>query len=227
MATKLALTDGVTIAHHPAIKSAIAQVQQAYLNRLHTTIKAPVDGYIAQRSVQVGEQIAPSSKLLVVVPLHHVWIDANFKENQLKHMRIGQPVDITTDLYGDNVHYHGHVESLGIGTGSAFALLPAQNATGNWIKIVQRLPVRIRLDTKNLVQHPLRIGLSSYVTVHLTDTQGALLSQNLRTKARFSTDIYDNQREATHQLIAKILTVNGIDAEQALTSLRDNKHHAK
>lgn len=223
--SKLAMTEGVPIAKHPAIKSAIAQLQQAYLNQLYTSIKAPVDGYIAQRQAQVGEQVAPSTKLMVVVPLHQVWIDANFKENQLRDMRLGQSVDVTTDLYGDDVHYSGHIESLGIGTGSAFALLPAQNATGNWIKIVQRLPVRIALDSQNLDKYPLRIGLSSYVSVHLTDNSGPLLSEQPLSKPRFSTDIYNNQLESAHHLIAKILTTNGIDAEQALTAVTDTNHY--
>ncbi|CAG9297695.1 efflux RND transporter periplasmic adaptor subunit [Celerinatantimonas diazotrophica] len=222
---KLALTEGVPIEKHPAIKSAITKLQQAYLNQLYTSIKAPVDGYIAQRQAQVGEQVTPATKLMVIVPLHQVWIDANFKENQLRDMRIGQSVDITTDLYGDDVHYSGHVESLGIGTGSAFALLPAQNATGNWIKIVQRLPVRIALNSKNLDKYPLRIGLSSYVTVHLTKNSGPLLSKQPLTKPRFSTNIYNNQLESANHLIAKILTANGINAEKALKAVKETNHH--
>ncbi|MFM2484494.1 efflux RND transporter periplasmic adaptor subunit [Celerinatantimonas yamalensis] len=224
--SKIALIDGVTVEHHPAIRSAIAKLQSAYLNHLHTTIKAPIDGYVAKRSVQVGEQVSPTDNLLVIVPLHQVWINANFKESQLKEMRIGQPVDITTDLYGDNVHYQGHVASLGIGTGSAFALLPAQNASGNWIKIVQRLPVRIAIDSnQSLANYPLRIGLSCYITVHLVDNHGPRLSVQHTDKPRFSTDIYDHPLNMAHKLVAKILSANGLDPKQTFNSNMDLSSH--
>lgn len=225
--TKLALTDGVSVANHPAIKSAIATLQHAYLDHLYTTIQSPVSGYIAKRSVQVGEQVSTASALLVVVPLNQVWVNANFKESQLGDMRIGQRVDLTSDLYGDDVHYQGHIASLGIGTGSAFALLPAQNATGNWIKIVQRLPVRIALERNNLTQHPLRIGLSMNVTVHLRDKQGSLLNTAQITKPRFTTDIYDHQLQMAHKLATKILIANGIDAKQAAMTVNDEARHDK
>ncbi len=135
----------------------------AYLAANRTSLLAPVTGYVAQRSVQVGEQIAPGKPLLSIVPLSDVWVDANFKETELEHVRIGQPVTLTADLYGKAVTYQGRVEGLASGTGSAFSLLPPQNASGNWIKIVQRLPVRIQLDSKELEAHPLRIGLSMNV----------------------------------------------------------------
>src|SRR6202012_5720218 len=131
---------------------------------------APVDGVIAQRTVQVGQQVAAGTPLMAVVPLSNVWIDANFKEVQLKDMRIGQPVTVKADVYGGSVIYHGHIEGLGAGSGSAFALLPPQNATGNWIKIVQRVPVRVALDPRELHDHPLRIGLSVDVSVDVSDT---------------------------------------------------------
>jgi membrane fusion protein (multidrug efflux system) len=208
---KLALTEGVSIANHPAIKSAIAQLQNAYLNLQYAQIKAPESGYIAKRAVQVGQQLSAGTALMVVVPLQQVWIDANFKESQMAAMRIGQPVDIVADLYGDDVHFQGHIASLGIGTGSAFALLPEQNATGNWIKIVRRLPVRVVFDNpQQLQQHPLRIGLSTQVTVHLKDEKGPLLAQTPVTKPRFSTDIYDDQLQQAHKLVEQILQDNGI-----------------
>ncbi|MCL1075439.1 efflux RND transporter periplasmic adaptor subunit [Shewanella dokdonensis] len=216
---KLALTEGVTIANHPAIKSAIAQLQNAYLNLQYTQIKAPESGYIAKRAVQVGQQLTVGNALLVVVPLQQVWIDANFKESQMADMRIGQPVDIVADLYGDDVHFNGHIASLGLGTGSAFALLPEQNATGNWIKIVRRLPVRVVLDdVQQLKQHPLRIGLSTLVTVHLKDENGPLLAQTPVTKPRFSTDIYDDQLQHAHKLVNQILQENGINLDVAVTA---------
>ncbi|ODC04085.1 hemolysin D [Terasakiispira papahanaumokuakeensis] len=221
---KRALTDHVDIAQHPAIKEAIAQLQNAYLNNQYTQIKAPVSGYVAKRSVQLGQQVSTGSDLMVVVPLHQVWIDANFKESQLTQMRIGQPVDITTDLYGDDVHFEGHISSLGIGTGSAFALLPPQNATGNWIKIVQRLPVRIELNTDKLEKYPLRIGLSSTVTVHMAQ-EGLLLPEQATTTARLTTDIYQNQLQDAHALVAHILSANGIDADKALAMSAAEAEH--
>lgn len=221
---KLALTDNVEIAQHPAIKEAIAQLQNAYLNNQYTQIKAPVSGYVAKRSVQLGQQVSTGSDLMVVVPLHQVWIDANFKESQLTQMRIGQPVDITTDLYGEDVHFKGHISSLGIGTGSAFALLPPQNATGNWIKIVQRLPVRIELNTEKLKQYPLRIGLSSTVTVHMAE-EGLLLPEQATNSPRLTTDIYQNQLQDAHTLVSRILTANGIDADKALAMAAAEAEH--
>lgn len=221
---KRALTDHVDIAQHPAIKEAIAQLQNAYLNNQYTQIKAPVSGYVAKRSVQLGQQVSTGSDLMVVVPLHQVWIDANFKESQLTQMRIGQPVDITTDLYGDDVHFEGHISSLGIGTGSAFALLPPQNATGNWIKIVQRLPVRIELNTDKLEKYPLRIGLSSTVTVHMAQ-EGLLLPKQATTSPRLTTDIYQNQLQDAHALVARILSANGIDADKALAMAAAEAEH--
>jgi membrane fusion protein (multidrug efflux system) len=135
-------------------------------------IVAPVDGLVAQRTVQVGQRVNAGAPLMAVVPLSNVWVDANFKEVQLARMRIGQPVRITTDMYGGKVAYHGHVAGLGAGSGSAFALLPAQNASGNWIKIVQRVPVRIALDPAALRDNPLRIGLSVSVTIDVRDQSG-------------------------------------------------------
>ncbi len=213
--TNQALVDDTVIASHPDVKSAAAQLRQAFLNNARSTLVAPVSGYVARRSVQVGSRIQPGTALMAVVPLHEVWIDANFKETQLREMRIGQPVTVEADLYGDDVTYQGHVESLGVGTGSAFSLLPAQNASGNWIKIVQRLPVRIRLDDETLDKHPLRIGLSTTVTVDLHDQSGAQLTNQMPKEARFSTAVYDAPLGQADVLIERIIHDNGPQSTNA------------
>ena len=163
---------GVDVAHNPDVLAAEAQLRAAAIALAHMKIVAPVDGVIAQRTVQVGQRVNAGAPLMAVVPLSNVWVDANFKEGQLSRMRIGQPVKVTTDIYGGKVTYHGHVAGLGAGSGSAFALLPAQNASGNWIKIVQRVPVRIALDPAELQNNPLRVGLSVSATVNVTDQSG-------------------------------------------------------
>ncbi|VEA44654.1 multidrug resistance secretion protein [Salmonella enterica subsp. enterica] len=149
----------------PAVQQAATEVRNAWLALERTRIVSPMTGYVSRRAVQPGAQISPTTPLMAVVPATDLWVDANFKETQLANMRIGQPVTVITDIYGDDVKYTGKVVGLDMGTGSAFSLLPAQNATGNWIKVVQRLPVRVELDARQLEQHPLRIGLSTLVTV--------------------------------------------------------------
>jgi len=176
----IAQIDGTTIADHPQVLAAAAAVRNAALALHRTLLTSPVSGMIAKRSVQVGQRVAAGTPLLAVVPLDDVWIDANFKEVQLERMRTGQPVTVQTDLYGHHVTYHGHVVGIAAGSGSAFALLPAQNASGNWIKIVQRLPVRILLDPAELKAHPLRVGLSAAVRVNLHDTSGPLMTAAVR-----------------------------------------------
>jgi membrane fusion protein (multidrug efflux system) len=176
----IAQIDGTTIADHPQVLAAAAAVRNAALALHRTLLTSPVSGMIAKRSVQVGQRVAAGTPLLAVVPLDDVWIDANFKEVQLERMRTGQPVTVHTDVYGRHVSYHGHVVGIAAGSGSAFALLPAQNASGNWIKIVQRLPVRILLDPAELKAHPLRVGLSAAVRVDLHDTSGPLMSTAVR-----------------------------------------------
>jgi membrane fusion protein (multidrug efflux system) len=176
----IAQIDGTTIADHPQVLAAAAAVRNAALALHRTLLTSPVSGMIAKRSVQVGQRVAAGTPLLAVVPLDDVWIDANFKEGQLERMRTGQPVTVHTDVYGSHVSYHGHVVGIAAGSGSAFALLPAQNASGNWIKIVQRLPVRILLDPAELKAHPLRVGLSAAVRVDLHDTSGPLMSTAVR-----------------------------------------------
>jgi membrane fusion protein, multidrug efflux system len=176
----IAQIDGTTIADHPQVMAAEAVVRNAALAVHRTELVSPVTGVIAKRSVQVGERVAAGTPLLAVVPLDDVWVDANFKEGQLERMRAGQPVTVRTDLYGRQVTYHGHLVGIAAGSGNAFALLPSQNASGNWIKIVQRIPVRILLNPKELREHPLRVGLSTTVRVDLHDVSGPLMSTAVR-----------------------------------------------
>ena len=204
----VSLVDNTVLKTHPAIKSAVANLRQVYLNNLRADIVAPISGYVAKRAVQLGSQVQPGTQMMVIVPLHQVWVDANFKESQMRNMRIGQAVILTSDLYGKEVEYKGEIESLGIGTGSAFSLLPAQNASGNWIKIVQRLPVKIRLQKDNLAQYPLRIGLSMLAKVDIEDRNGALLSESPQQEARFDTDVYQNTLQEVDHLVTKILHEN-------------------
>jgi membrane fusion protein (multidrug efflux system) len=166
---------GVAPAQHPNVLAAKADYLSAWLAARRNAIVAPVTGYVAKRSVQVGSRIAPGAPLLSIVPLNQLWIDANFKESELRDIRVGQPATIEADIYGSKVQYHGKVAGLSAGTGSAFSLLPAQNATGNWIKVVQRVPVRIALDPKELEAHPLRVGLSATVDIDVENKSGSAL----------------------------------------------------
>lgn len=166
---------GVDVSHHPDVLAAKADYQSAWLAARRNTIVAPVSGYIAKRAVQVGARATPGTALLAIVPLDQLWVDANFKESELRNIRVGQPATVEADMYGSKVEFHGKVVGLSAGTGSAFSLLPAQNAGGNWIKVVQRLPVRIALDAAELRAHPLRIGLSTTVKVDISKTDGPVL----------------------------------------------------
>ncbi|VVO58360.1 efflux RND transporter periplasmic adaptor subunit [Pseudomonas silesiensis] len=206
--TTSALVDDTVVSSHPDVMSAAAQLRQAYLNNARSTLIAPVTGYVAKRTVQLGQRVQPGTALMAVIPLDQLWIDANFKETQLRDMRIGQPVDIEADLYGSGVKYSGTIDSLGAGTGSAFALLPAQNATGNWIKIVQRVPVRIHINAEELASHPLRVGLSTQVNVNLHDQSGPVLAQQPPQKASFSTSVYDRQLAEADTMIARLIHDN-------------------
>ncbi|NER63773.1 HlyD family efflux transporter periplasmic adaptor subunit [Pseudomonas sp. MAFF212427] len=206
--TTTALVDDTVVSSHPEVMAAAADLRQAYLNNARTTLVAPVTGYVAKRTVQLGQRLQPGTATMAVIPLDQLWIDANFKETQLRNMRIGQPVDIVADLYGSEVKFSGSIDSLGAGTGSAFALLPAQNATGNWIKIVQRVPVRIHINPEQLAQHPLRIGLSTQVDVDLHDQSGPVLAQQPPQKASFATQVYDRQLVEADTLIARLIHDN-------------------
>ena len=176
LAANQTLTDRTTVDQHPSVMRAAARVREAYLALKRAELRAPIDGFVARRNVQLGQRVGAGAPLLSVIALDKLWVEANFKEVQLRNIRIDQPVKLTADLYGKKVEYDGRVAGLGVGTGSAFALLPAQNATGNWIKVVQRVPVRIALDAQELGEHPLRIGLSMEAEVDVHDTSGKLLA---------------------------------------------------
>jgi len=208
LATNQALTQGTSVADHPDVRQAAAELRNAWLAQSRTVLPAPVGGVIARRSAQVGQRVAPGAALMTVVPLDQVWVDANFKEGQLRKMRIGQPVKMVADLYGSAVTYHGTVAGLDAGTGSAFALLPAQNATGNWIKVVQRVPVRITLDPEDLKQHPLRVGLSMDVEVDVGKDDGAPLTQVARKEPVWSTRAFEPAHHEVDAMIAKIIAAN-------------------
>ncbi|WP_238377266.1 HlyD family efflux transporter periplasmic adaptor subunit [Vogesella sp. EB] len=191
----------------PAVARAAAALRESYLALARTEIRAPVAGQIARRSAQPGARIQPGTPLLAVAALDSAWVDANFKEGQLRELRIGQPVELHADLYGDDVTYHGTVAGLAAGTGSVFSLLPAQNATGNWIKVVQRVPVRIALQPQELQQHPLRLGLSMSVSVDTSQQDGPLLTAARRNPA-LSTSVFERQLAQADQAVAKIIAAN-------------------
>ncbi|WP_413975042.1 biotin/lipoyl-binding protein [Stenotrophomonas acidaminiphila] len=203
-----ALVDDTVVATQPDVKAAAAQLRQAWLNNARAGIVAPVAGYVARRSVQVGQRVQPGTALMAVVPAEQMWVDANFKETQLRHMRLGQEVELRSDLYGGDVKYKGRITSLGLGTGSAFSLLPAQNASGNWIKIVQRVPVRIAIDARQLAEHPLRIGLSMKAEVSLRDQKGEVLPATPAKGNVFDTDVYARQLHDADAAIARIIHDN-------------------
>lgn len=206
-----AQVDGVTIRDVPAVVQARASFRNAWVNNGRDAIVSPIDGYAARRQVQVGQRVQAGQDLLTIVPLADLWVDANFKETQLEHIRIGQPVKITTDIYSD-MTYHGKVVGLNAGTGSAFSLLPAENATGNWIKVVQRLPVRIALNPDDLRKHPLRIGLSTDVNVDIHDRDGSVLSTATREKPLASTDVYQREVRDADMQAERIIQANVIAA---------------
>ncbi len=203
-----ARTDGTGIEDHPDVRAAAAKVRNAYLNYSRTILPAPVAGFIAKRNVQLGQRVSPGVSLMAIVPLDEVWVDANFKEPQLAAMRAGQPVTLTADLYGRAVVYHGTVAGFGAGTGSVFSLLPAQNATGNWIKIIQRIPVRIALDPRELAANPLQIGLSMRAEVDTHDRSGPRLPQLARSDAGYATGVFDANDVAADQRVHSIILAN-------------------
>ncbi len=210
LASNQVLTDRTSVAKHPNVLRAAGQVEAAYLALARTTLPAPITGYVAKRSVQVGQRVAAGMPLLSVVPLNALWVDANFKEVQIARMRIGQPVTLKSDLYGSDVEFHGRVAGLAAGTGSAFALLPSQNASGNWIKIVQRVPVRITLDPKELEAHPLRLGVSMQVNADIAQSGGNSLTTNqpARSAAAYQTAVFDNAGRDAAVLIDRIIAEN-------------------
>jgi membrane fusion protein (multidrug efflux system) len=202
-------TSGVTVDQHPNVVRAAARVREAYLALRRTELVAPIDGYVAKRSVQLGQRVAAGTPLMSLIALERVWIEANFKESQLQRLRIGQPVTLQADVYGKKVDYHGSIEGLGAGTGAAFALLPAQNATGNWIKVVQRVPVRISLDARELVEHPLRVGLSMEAKVDISKTDGRMLSDGSAAPASAQTSVYARDDSAADAQVRRVIAANG------------------
>ncbi|HEU5295844.1 MAG TPA: HlyD family efflux transporter periplasmic adaptor subunit [Burkholderiaceae bacterium] len=208
-ASNRALTEGTNVEKHPNVERAAAAVREAFLAVQRNELPAPVAGQVARRTVQVGQRITPGTPLMSVIPLDQVWVEANFKEVQLRDMRIGQRVLLKADLYGNRVEYDGRVVGVGAGTGAAFALLPAQNATGNWIKVVQRVPVRVELDPKQLAAHPLRVGLSMVATVDLRETSGAsVLSAQLPQRASSQTAVFDTPSAEADRRVHEIIAVN-------------------
>ncbi|MGK2893563.1 multidrug efflux MFS transporter periplasmic adaptor subunit EmrA [Klebsiella michiganensis] len=203
-----AIVLGTKLEQQPAVLQAATEVRNAWLALQRTKIVSPISGYVSRRSVQPGAQISSTTPLMAVVPATNLWIDANFKETQLAHMRIGQPATVISDIYGDDVKYTGKVVGLDMGTGSAFSLLPAQNATGNWIKVVQRLPVRIELDEKQLAEHPLRIGLSTLVEVNTTDRDGEMLASQVRSSPVYESNAREIGLEPVNKLINDIIQAN-------------------
>lgn len=211
LATAIDLIANTDLYHHPQVLQAAVKLRDAYLTWQRTTIYAPDTGYIAKRSVQVGQQVTANTPLMIIVPLNQLWVNANFKESQLKNIRIGQPAQLISDAYGRSVKYHGTVVGLSPGTGSTFDLLPPQNATGNWIKIVQRLPVRIAIDPKQLQQNPLRIGLSITAKVDTHNRQGAVLTAAPQNKVIYQTKDYSAELQAADALINQILQANAVN----------------
>jgi membrane fusion protein (multidrug efflux system) len=185
-----ALVDGTPVTDNPAVQQAKAQYRDAWIASQRNAVVAPVTGYVAERSVQLGQRIQAGQALMTVIPLNSLWVDANFKEVQLRHLRIGQPAQVRSDLYGGSYIFHGHVKGMSAGTGAAFSLLPAQNASGNWIKVVQRVPVRIQIDDADLVKSPLRVGLSATVTVDTTTREGPVLAANANDTPVGDTQVY-------------------------------------
>ena len=208
LASNRAMTDGTTVAQHPSVLAAAARVREAWVTSKRGQLLAPADGYVARRTVQLGQRVAPGTPLLSVVPLRQVWVDANFKEVQLRSIRIGQPAELTADVYGKKVVYHGKVAGLGAGTGAAFALLPAQNATGNWIKVVQRVPVRIALDAAEVADHPLRVGLSMDTTVDVRSQDGPSLADAPRTSPVAETAVYGQAEREADAEIRRVIAAN-------------------
>jgi membrane fusion protein, multidrug efflux system len=171
-----ALVDGTPVEENPAVLQAKDAFRDAWIAAQRNAVVAPVSGYVAERSVQLGQHIQAGEALMTVIPLHSLWVDANFKEVQLRNLRIGQKTEVRSDLYGGAFIFHGHVQGMSAGTGAAFSLLPPQNASGNWIKVVQRVPVRIQIDDNDLIRSPLRVGLSATVTVDTTSRDGPVLA---------------------------------------------------
>ena len=208
LSSNQALTDGTSIDQHPSVLVAAAKVREAFLATQRAALPAPVDGYVAKRTVQLGQRVAAGTPMMSIIPLKNVWVDANFKEVQLRNIRIGQPVKLVADLYGKKVEYKGTVAGLGVGTGAAFSLLPAQNATGNWIKVVQRVPVRIALDVQQLATNPLRVGLSMDAEVDVSQKDGKTLADAPRPAALAEVHAYGVPGDAADKDVRRVIAAN-------------------
>jgi membrane fusion protein, multidrug efflux system len=208
LAASQAAITGTTPETHPLVLEAESNLRAAWLAAARTRVLAPVSGYVVRRAVQLGQQVTPGTEMLAIVPMQSVWIDANFKETQLVNLRIGQPVTVEADLYGSQGDYHGTVLGVTAATGSALSVLPAQNASGNWIKIVQRLPVRVALDTKELAERPLPLGASTSVNVDTHDRHGAALSPHSVEQATMATTAYAAQDAGVDSVIMEIVSRN-------------------
>lgn len=208
-----------SIENHPLVEKAKSDVREAFINLQRCTLRSPVTGIIAQRRVQVGQTIRPDVPLMAVIPLNQMWVDANFKEVDLSKIRIGQPVYTTSDMYGREVVYRGQVIGIGVGTGAVFSPLPPQNATGNWIKIVQRVPVRVSLDPEELKKNPLRLGLSMNVAVDVHDVTGRKIPEKNTDKFIYQTDVFQIQIEGSEEVIEDILQNNGAYEDDWKTQL--------
>ncbi|MGO8975091.1 MAG: HlyD family efflux transporter periplasmic adaptor subunit [Steroidobacteraceae bacterium] len=207
-----ALVDGAKVAENPSVLVAKAAYRDAWITAERNAVVAPVTGYVAERSVQLGQHISAGQALMTVIPLNALWVDANFKEVQLRHLRIGQPAEVRSDLYGGSFVFHGRVKGMSAGTGAAFSLLPAQNASGNWIKVVQRVPVRIQIDDKDLAVNPLRVGLSTTVTVDTTSREGPVLASDSLDQFSGDTQVYTRDIEKANAEADAIIGRNlGID----------------
>lgn len=196
------------VEQHPLIEKQKSNVRSAYYNLRHCSIYAPATGYVAQRTVEVGKWVTPQTALMAIIPTTYVWVDANFKETQLYNMRIGQPATVWLDIYGSKVKYEGKVLGIASGTGSVFSLIPPQNATGNWIKIVQRLPVRISLDPETVQKYPLRLGLSANVDVDVRNQDLPLLAPVASTAPVGETAVFDIEMQAANKMIDTIVQEN-------------------
>ncbi|MBC7726552.1 MAG: efflux RND transporter periplasmic adaptor subunit, partial [Microbacteriaceae bacterium] len=208
LAANQVLTDGTDPAQHPNVLRASSRVHEAFLGLRRAELASPVDGWVARRSVQLGQRVAAGAPLMSVVGLQQVWVDANFKEGQVAKLHIGQPAKLVADVYGDKVEFNGKIVGLSAGTGAAFALLPAQNATGNWIKVVQRVPVRISLDPAEVARHPLRVGLSMDVRVDVQDQSGKTLVDTQRRAPAAQTAVFDGADQAADAEVARIIKAN-------------------
>ena len=203
-----ALVDGVDVRDNPAVLQAKTAFRDAWIADKRNAVLAPVTGYVADRSVQLGQHIQAGQALMTVIPLNQLWVDANFKEVQLRDLRIGQPVEVRSDLYGGGHLFHGRVTGMSAGTGAAFALLPAQNASGNWIKVVQRVPVRIEVDASDLAKAPLRVGLSATVTVDTSDRSGPVLAAKSADRPVGDTQVYDQDLDRANAAAEAIIARN-------------------